>query len=100
MGPCFLLVKALQDLILIINENFYYFLKQMVTSHRCTTLAFDVFCIINAYLNACIKASATEDLSNPGGEIPASFQFIIYDLEHGVYLDRPLSPSLWKLLLA
>ena len=62
-------------------------------------LEFDLSCVITDYLNACIKASSTPALSDPGGQTPAPFQFIIDDLEYGQYLGRPLLPSLWKLLL-
>ena len=72
----------------------------MATSHWCTALAYDVICIINAYLNACIKASATAAPSDPGGRTPESFHFTIDELDHGRYHGRPLQPSLRQILLA
>ena len=72
----------------------------MATSDWCTALAYDVICIINAYLNACIKASATAAPSDPGGRTPESFHFTIDELDHGRYHNHPLPPSLHQLLLA
>ena len=72
----------------------------MAKSHRCTELAYDVSCIFNVYLNTCIKASATAVTSDPEGRTPASFQFIIAELNHECYRGRPLPTSLHQLLLA
>ena len=93
------LIKSTMDLIVTVDEKFYSFLVQMATSHQCTALALDISCVTNAYLNACVKASATSALSDPEEKIPALFQFIINDLEHRCYLGQPLPPSLWQLLL-
>ena len=66
----------------------------MMKSHRCAALAFDVSCIISAYLDIFINDYATPSPSHPGGRTPAPFQFIIDDLEHGHYLGLKLPPSL------
>ena len=100
LGPLCLLVKDLQDLIVTVNKCFSYLSVQMTPSHWCTSLAFDVSCVINVYRNACIKASATESLSDPEGRTLASFQFIINDLDHRCYLVQTRPPSLQQLLLA
>ena len=38
------------------------FSLQIVTIHWCTTLAYDVLCIVGNYLHACVKASAMVSL--------------------------------------
>ena len=75
------------------------FSLQMATSHHCTAFAYDVSCIIGNYLNACMKASATVSLTDPGGRILVSFQYLINKLIHGRYVGIPLPPSLWTLLV-
>ena len=100
LGARFPLVRSLRYLIITIYKNLSSLLGKMATSHRCTAFVFGVSCIINAYLNSCSKASAMATPSYLGGRTPASFQFIIDELEHGRYLSRPLPPLLRQLLLA
>ena len=57
----------------------------MATSHWCTALAYDMSCIVNAYLNACIKASTTAAPLDLGGHTSVSFPFIIDELDHKRY---------------
>ena len=71
----------------------------MAISHRCTEFAYDVSCIIGTYLNASMKASSTASMSDPGGRILVSFQYLRDKLSHGRYVGRPLSTSLQTLLL-
>ena len=92
------MVKSLEDLVAAIDNKSPSFLGKMTTSLRCTALAYGVSCAINAYLNTCIKASATASSLYLWGQTPASFQLIIADLDHGHYHGQPLPPSLRQLL--
>ena len=94
LGPRCPLVNALQDLIVTVEEYLSSFLVQMATINQCTAFVFGVSCVINAYLNTCIKASTTASLSDPGGRTLASSQFIIDKLDHRRYLRRTLPTSL------
>ena len=98
LGPQCPLLEALhsQD-VDAIDKDFSLFSMQMVTSHRCTAFSYDVSCIIVTYLNACVKASATASVSDPGGRIPILFQYLRYKLSHGKYVGHPLPPSLQNL---
>ena len=66
------LVKALDELSVTIDNNCSSLSGQMVTSHWCMALAYNVSCVFNSCLNVCIKASATADTSDMVGRIPAS----------------------------
>ena len=81
-----------------IGKDFSLFDMHMATSHRCTAFAYDVSYTIGTYLNACVKASVkalVKDLvSEPGGKILSSFQYLRDKLRHGQYVVRPLPPSL------
>ena len=56
------LVKYLKDLVVTINGNFSSFLRNMAMSHWCMALVYDVSYIINAHINACIKAFSMDAL--------------------------------------
>ena len=57
MGPRCPLSRALKSLTVSINENLSSLSGQMLTSHWCMALEFDISYVINAYLNAYVKAS-------------------------------------------
>ena len=100
MGTQFPLVKALDALIVTIDEKFSSFSRQMVKIHQCTSPAYNVSCIVNTYLNKCIKASATYSTYNMGGRSPTLFRFIIDEMDHGRYQGQLLPLSLCQILLA
>ena len=93
------LVESLHSQVVnTIDKDFSLFAMHMATSHRCTAFAYDVSYTIGTYLNACVKASvkaSVKDLvSEPGGKILSSFQYLRDKLRHGQYVVRPLPPSL------
>ena len=67
-------------------------------SHCCTEFAYDVSCIIGTYFNGCVKLSATDSVSDPGGRILTSFQYLRDELSHGQYVGRLIPPSLQNIL--
>ena len=94
LGPRITLVKDLQLQIAdAIDEEFALFSMQMDTSHRCTAFDYEVSCIIGNYLNACVKASATVLLLNPGGKIPVYFQYLQDDLAYCHSVGHPPPPT-------
>ena len=81
-----------------LNEYFASLLLQMSMSHRFTAFAYDVSCIIGNYLNSFLKASSMVLLSDPGGRISLSFQYLKDHLCHNRYMGYPLPHSLRELL--
>ena len=61
--------------------------------------SYDVSCIIGNYIKTCVKSLEKVSLSNSGGRIPVSFQYLKKKLSHGRYLGFPLPLSLRTLLL-
>ena len=99
LGPQCLLVKALRSQVVeVINKGFSSVAMQISTIHCCIAFEYDVSCIIGTYLYACVKASATASVSDPGGRILTSFRYLGEKLSHGRYVERPLPPSLKNLL--
>ena len=69
-----------------INEGLSLLAFQMAMIHPCTEFAYDVSCFIGIYLNMCIKASATASISDPGGQIMVSLQYLMKKLTHRRYM--------------
>ena len=77
LGPQCLLVKALRyQVVEVVNKGFSSVAMQISTSHCCIAYEYDVSFIIGTYLNVCMKAPETDSLSDPGGQIMTSFQYL------------------------
>ena len=71
----------------------------MATSHHCTARAYNVSFIIGTYLNVCTEALTAAYISDLGGRISVSFQYLREKISHGWDVGRPLLPFLKTLFL-
>ena len=93
------LVEGYTSVVTWIDENFASFERQVSTTASCTSFAYDLSRTEAAYYNACIRASTTALLGDPGGRTPISFAMLLDELTWGRYRGQPLPASLQSLLL-
>ena len=93
------LVKGYTSVVTWIDENFTSFEQQVATTSSCTSFAYDLSRTEAAYYNACIRASTTILLGDPGRHTPVSFTMLLDELTWGRYRGQPLPVSLQTLLL-
>ena len=93
------LVEGYTSVVTWIDENFTSFERQVATPSACTAFTYDLSRIETSYYNACIRASTTTLLGNPGGCTPVSFSMLLDKLTWGRYREQPLLASLQTLLL-
>ena len=74
------------------------FERAILNSHQATDLLDDVSCLLSEYLNACVQASCTGSLTQPGSLTPVSFLHLRSDLKfipyHGIASLTPHPSSL------
>ena len=92
------LVEGYTAVVTWIDANFTSFERQVGTTSACTAFAYDLSRTEAAYYNACIRASTTASLSDPGGRTPISFSMLLDELTWGRYRGQPLPASLQTLI--
>ena len=93
------LVEEYTSVVTWIDENFTSFERQVTTTSSCTSFAYDLSRAEAAYYNACIRASTTVLLDDPGRRTPVSFTRLLDELTWGRYRGQRLPVSLQTLLL-
>ena len=75
-----------------IDANFSTFERQLNSPTRCTSFAYDLSRVESVYYNACIRASTTVGINDPGGITSVSFATLSTKLIWGRYIS-PLLPA-------
>ena len=88
------LVEGYASVVTWIDENFASFKRHICTTVACTSFAYDLSRTEAAYYNACIRASTTAPLGDPGRRTPVSFTMLLDELTWGRYRGQPLPASL------
>ena len=82
-----------------IDSNFKSFEQQVQTTTLYTSLAYNLSRVEVGYYNACICASTSTLLGDPGAWTPVSFQMLSDKLTWGQYIGQLLPATLQLLLL-
>ena len=77
------LVKGYASAITLINKNYSSFERQFHTTSLCTSFVYDLSRTDVVYYNACIWASTTALMRDPGRQTPVPFTMILDKLTWG-----------------